>query len=113
MISHGPLKAAGIDYLDNLVKLVKCENKKDIALLSLNIVKTMGPIGLIAGTLGEYLLTMNDEKKKSDVQIIQDGLSTLQDRLLEEFSSTRKEIASIDCKGRLSEHKNVIHTAFI
>lgn len=46
-------------------------------MLSLNIVKTMGPIGFIAGSLGEYLLTMNDEKKKSDLEVIQDGLSSL------------------------------------
>ena len=71
--------ATGIDYIDNLAKLVECKSNRDYAMLSLNIVKTMGPIGLIAGSLGEYILTMNDEKKKSDLEVIQEALLSLQD----------------------------------
>lgn len=43
---------------------------------------------------------------------IQQGLLTLQDSMINEFSNVHKAIDSVDCKGRLSEYRNVIFVGF-
>lgn len=52
------------------------------------------------------------DSKRSELSNIQKGMVALEDRMLNEFSNVHRAMASIDCKGRLSEYKNVIHTAF-
>ena len=36
----------------------------------------------------------------------------MQDQMLNEFKNVHKTMNSVDCKGRLSEYKNVIQVAF-
>ena len=44
--------------------------------------------------------------------MIQNAISNMQDNMLSEFKNVQKTMNSVDCKGRLSEYKNVIQSAF-
>jgi hypothetical protein len=74
-----------IEYITNLIEFSTCKDVKARVLLGFQMMKNGGPIWKIAGSIGEALLTMNDPRAKTDVEVITDGLNSLQDRMLEEF----------------------------
>ena len=112
----------GQTYLDKLKELcetveevaddINLEQVANVAVKSLKIIKKLGFYGDLVVSLIELFTGSVTDSKRSEISNIQKGMVALQDRMLNEFSNVHKAMASIDCKGRLSEYKNVIQTAF-
>ena len=104
----GVVCAQGVAYLEEIEKFL---TTNEVALNSLKCLKMLPVTGELIFSLVTLFMDVPDPALEKLDQI-QNALTNMQDRMLNEFQNVQRSINSVDCKGRLSEYKNVIHVAF-
>lgn len=104
----GDVCEQGVAFLEELESFV---TSNELALKSLRVLKMVPVSGELIFALVTLFMDIPDPAL-AKLDEIQNALANMQDRMLNEFANVQRSINSVDCKGRLSEYKNVIQTAF-
>jgi len=100
----GDVCEQGVAFLEELEGFV---TSNELALKSLRVLKMVPVSGALIFALVTLFMDIPDPAL-AKLDEIQNALANMQDRMLNEFANVQRSIKSVDCKGRLSEYKNVI-----